>query len=145
MSIDFGMAELQAELTQDEGLRLFPYKDTVGKTTIGVGRNLTDRGISNDEAATLLVSDIALCEAQLDKGLPWWRVLPAPQQRVMLNLCFNMGYAGLSTFHQFLGFMQAKNFAAAASDLAGTAWYGQVGGRGPRMVARLTGTSEAVA
>ena len=30
----------------NEGLRSKPYVDTVGKVTIGVGRNLTDRGLS---------------------------------------------------------------------------------------------------
>lgn len=32
-----------------EGRRAFPYHDIVGKLTIGVGRNLTDRGLSDDE------------------------------------------------------------------------------------------------
>ena len=32
-----------------EGRRAFPYHDTVGKLTIGVVRNLTDRGLSDDE------------------------------------------------------------------------------------------------
>src|SRR4051812_27390106 len=33
------------QLIIDEGLKLSPYTDTVGKLTIGVGRNLTDVGI----------------------------------------------------------------------------------------------------
>jgi lysozyme len=41
-------AKLIAELVKDEGLRLKPYKCTAGKTTIGVGRNLDDVGISKD-------------------------------------------------------------------------------------------------
>ena len=46
--------KLLSDLVRDEGLRLRPYADTVGKTTIGVGRNLTDVGISHDEALALL-------------------------------------------------------------------------------------------
>ncbi len=28
-----------------EGVTVYPYEDTVGKITIGVGRNLSDRGL----------------------------------------------------------------------------------------------------
>ena len=37
-----------------EGLRLKPYRDTAGKLTIGVGRNLDDVGVSEAEAFALL-------------------------------------------------------------------------------------------
>ena len=39
-----------AILKEHEGRRLKPYTDTVGKLTIGYGRNLTDVGISDEEA-----------------------------------------------------------------------------------------------
>ena len=48
----------RAELIADEGLRLKPYTDTVGKITIGIGRNLTDVGISKEEAYALCDTDI---------------------------------------------------------------------------------------
>ena len=48
------------ELTRDEGMRLMPYRDTVGKLTIGVGRNLDDVGISLDEANMLLTNGITI-------------------------------------------------------------------------------------
>lgn len=133
----WGQEQLVADLSLDEGTVLKPYKDTVGKITIGTGRNLTDRGISADEAGVMLLNDIALVAMQLDAAEPWWRTLPAPQQRVMLNLGFNMGVPTLQTFHQFLDFMQKQDWRGAAIDLEGTAWYGQIGQRGPRMVQRL--------
>ena len=49
-------------LERHEGRRAFPYLDTVGKLTIGVGRNLSDRGLSEDEIDLLLASDIAIAE-----------------------------------------------------------------------------------
>ena len=36
-------AQLVADLERDEGVRSFPYTDTVGKLTIGVGRWLEGR------------------------------------------------------------------------------------------------------
>ena len=50
--------ELTLDLIRDEGSSLVPYTDTVGKLTIGVGRNLTDVGISNSEMELMLMNDI---------------------------------------------------------------------------------------
>jgi len=38
----------------EEGLKLKPYKCPAGKLTIGIGRNLEDRGITEQEAQMLL-------------------------------------------------------------------------------------------
>ena len=45
-----------------EGRRSHIYTDTVGKLTIGVGRNLTDRGLSDDEIDYLLANDIKIAK-----------------------------------------------------------------------------------
>ena len=41
--------KLMEKLVAHEGLRLQVYKDTLGIDTIGIGRNLQDRGISKEE------------------------------------------------------------------------------------------------
>jgi lysozyme len=41
------------QLVQSEGLRLEVYQDTLGIDTIGVGRNLEDRGITKEELEAL--------------------------------------------------------------------------------------------
>ncbi len=43
------MTALKEMLVRHEGMRLNAYKDTVGKWTVGVGRNLDDKGITEDE------------------------------------------------------------------------------------------------
>ena len=37
-----------ALIEHHEGRRAFPYYDSVGKISIGIGRNLADRGLSDD-------------------------------------------------------------------------------------------------
>ena len=49
---------LRDALIRDEGVRLKPYRDSVGKLTIGVGRNLDDKGLTRAEAEALLDNDI---------------------------------------------------------------------------------------
>ena len=64
-----------AQLRFHEGVRNHVYKDHLGIETIGVGRNLVDRGLSDEEVDMLLANDIAIVEDELDKQLPWWRDL----------------------------------------------------------------------
>lgn len=133
---DFDRATLIAELTRDEGRRLMPYVDTVGKTTIGVGRNLTDVGITDAECDMMLSDDIDRTTAWLDSKLPWWRQLDPVRQRVIINMAFNM-QGGLLTFVNTLAAMQAGNYAAAANGMLASKWATQVGQRAQRLAAMM--------
>ena len=46
--------KLTEKLKYEEGCELMPYKDTLNKLTIGIGRCLDERGITIDEAEFLL-------------------------------------------------------------------------------------------
>ncbi len=120
---------IQDLLIKHEGLRLKPYTDTVGKLTIGVGRNLTDVGISNDEAMFLLNNDIQTAIAELTNNLPWFTSLDPVRQNVLVDMNFNMGWHTLSTFTTFLGYVQSGDYTSAASDMLNTEWAKQVGAR----------------
>ena len=133
---DFDRATLISELTRDEGRRLMPYVDTVGKTTIGVGRNLTDVGITDAECDMMLSDDIDRTTAWLDGKLPWWRKLDPVRQRVIINMAFNM-QGGLLTFVNTLAAMQAGNYAAAANGMLASKWATQVGQRAQRLAAMM--------
>lgn len=127
-------AKLIAELVKDEGLRLKPYKCTAGKTTIGVGRNLDDVGISKDEAYSLLASDISRVKKECERQ-PWWlAVVDDPvRSRVMLNMCFNLGIRRLSGFKNTLDAVHDKRWRDAAAGMRASMWAKQVGGRAERL------------
>ncbi len=55
---------LRQMLIRHEGLRRKPYRDTVGKLTIGAGRNLDDVGITREEA----LASSAAAPADVDGG-----------------------------------------------------------------------------
>ena len=54
------------ELIKHEGLKLQVYQDTLGIDTIGIGRNLKDRGISKEELDYL---DIPSMDIVYEHGL----------------------------------------------------------------------------
>lgn len=124
---------LKQELTRDEGRRFKPYKDTVGKTTIGVGRNLDDVGVSGDEIDLMLSNDISRSMMSLDQALPWWTSLSDARQRVMVNLCFNLGISRLMGFKNTLAAMQLGDYDKAAAELLDSTYAKQVGDRAKRL------------
>lgn len=127
-------SKLIVDLSIDEGVRLLPYVDTVNKLSIGVGRNLTDRGISLKESDYLLSNDIDMVVAQLNKSLPWWITLTEPRQRVLCNMCFNLGISKLLTFTNTLAFMRTGDYERAAIGMEHSLWARQVGKRAERLV-----------
>jgi lysozyme len=124
---------LRRQLRLHEGLRLDPYRCTAGKLSIGIGRNLDDVGISMAEAFVMLDADIARAERDLDRRLPWWRELDEVRQRVLVDMCFNLGVGGLLTFKNTLAAIHEGDFARAARGMLASRWASQVGRRADRL------------
>jgi lysozyme len=127
------LALLLSELTRDEGVSLKPYRDSVDKLTIGIGRNLDDVGISREEAEQLLGNDVARSCRALDDFLPFWRNLGPVRQRVMANMAFNMGIRRLLTFKFTMLMIEQGEYARAASAMLDSLWARQVGVRAQRL------------
>ncbi len=125
------------QLRRDEGVRLKPYKDSVGKITIGVGRNLDDVGITTDEADLLLHNDVNHAIAMLEQALPWAMNLDEPRLGAMINLCFNMGVGGLLQFKKALAAMESGDYSGAAAEFKNSVWATQVGSRAYRLTLQI--------
>ena len=125
--------DIYDQLRRDEGLQLFPYLDTVGKTTIGIGRNLTDKGITAEEAEMLLGNDVEAIQNALGAKLPWFRGLSDARQGALINVGFNVGVVGLLGFTKTLDFMSQSNWDAAADEILNSKWASQVGDRAKRI------------
>ncbi len=125
------------QLTRDEGLRLKPYKDSVGKLTIGVGRNLDDVGISRDEALLLLANDIQNAKDRIEQELPWAGNLDEVRLAALVNMVFNMGIGGVMQFHKFLAALAAGDFKTASTEMLSSHWAEQVGPRAQRLAIQI--------
>lgn len=124
-----------------EGVKNKVYKDHLGIETIGVGRNLVDRGLSDEEVDYLLSNDITIVENELDNGLSWWRDLDEVRQRALADLAFNMGLPRLHGFVKMLDGLQRRDYHAAADELLDSKYAKQVGARSER-VAQMIRTGE---
>jgi lysozyme len=129
---------LRAHLVEDEGVRFKPYTDTVGKLTIGIGRNLTDVGITANEALFLLENDIDRAVKDLVARFPWVTKLDDVRLVALVNLCFNMGGATLAKFVNTMAAIERGNWEAAAAGLRASLWFRQVQrSRSTRIIAMI--------
>lgn len=148
--VEINMPRLRQQLILGEALMLSPYRCPAGKLTIGVGRNLdanplspaeikvighNGRGkpITKQQALYLLDNDIALTIRALDLSIGWWRSLDEVRQRVLIDMAFNLGLAGLLKFKHFLAALQQHLYGRAAAEMKSSLWYEQTGTRGTRL------------
>lgn len=118
---DATRAIIRRMLLKHEGEVLHPYVDTRGKITIGVGRNLTDRGITTSESRTMLEHDIEVAIADVARAVPWSTQLSTPAQLVLVDIDFNAGVLGLLGFRRLLAALQRGDRATAAAEVLDSA------------------------
>lgn len=134
-------AVLIQELRLDEGVRYTPYLDSRGIPTTGVGHNLNasplpvawSYPLTDAQVDSLLENDLLNVYHDLDRDLSWWQNLCNVRQRVICNMCFNMGINGLMTFRNTLLAMQQDRYADAAAGMRASRWAQQVGERAQRL------------
>lgn len=139
MTVD--MEKLTNDLFRDEGFRSKPYADSVGKLTIGVGRNLDDVGISKEEAGVLLSNDIERAVDGLTALGSWISNLSEVRQRALTNMAFNLGMSRLRKFRKMLRALERGEWEKAWEEAMDSKWAGQVGVRATR-IAHMFRTGE---
>lgn len=121
--------DLQAMLIAQEGERLLPYTDSVGKLTIGVGHNLSDKGITKVQSMMFLNEDIADAIDDVRHCCSIYDQLSRPRQLVLVSMAFNLGRERLNGFVRFLGAVHRENWEDAAEEMLASKWAKQVGSR----------------
>ena len=139
------------QLIQHEGLRLKPYHCPAGRLTIGVGRNLEDKGITEQEALMLLKNDIQNCIADLQEIFQddqdnenKFDLLPEQVQRVLVDMRFNLGYKGFRKFKNMIKAVKKQAFHSASQEMKDSLWYHQVGKRAERLTKMMEDSSATI-
>jgi lysozyme len=127
----------KAQLRVDEGVRTKPYRDTVGKLTIGVGRNLDDVGLSMEEIDLLLENDITTADRTARSLFPTFDKLSEARKAVLVNLAFNLGQQRLAAFKKLRKAIQDEDWTEAAREMGNSLWASQVGARATRLIKQM--------
>jgi lysozyme len=115
-------------LKKHEGYRQFAYQCGAGKTTVAIGRNLDDRGISEREAEYLLENDIVECLQDLST-FPYWNSLNDSQRAALIDLRFCLGAAGYRQFKRMGEALLAGKYEQAAIEIMHSKFADQTGNR----------------
>jgi lysozyme len=145
---------LMEKLIAHEGLRLQVYEDSLGIATIGIGRNLEDRGITPEElewmdipnmaivhtmgiteadAMYLAQNDVQIVEEELLRAHPCVDRLDAVRQLVLVDMAFNLGVPRLSKFKKMWAAIHEEKFDVAAKEMLDSRWANQVKSRSTKL------------
>jgi lysozyme len=159
---------LEDQLILHEGLRLDVYKCPAGYWTVGVGRNLegkplTDeeqehilsargldpyqvidvlktRSITRDEALFLLQNDINDAVKDL-KNFGWYEGLDPVRKKVVIDMRYNLGPTRFRQFRRMIAALSVGDYKIASWEMQDSQWYHQVGNRSKRLI-RMMATGE---
>jgi len=128
-----------------EGYRTSPYKDTVGKWTVGYGRNLEDNPLSVREVIMLfnsvdfkssvnaemffedlLIRDIRKHTEELESKLAMFPMCDQDEQTVLIDMAFNLGVPTLLQFKGMLHAIDNDDKVEAAVELLDSKYAEQV-------------------
>jgi lysozyme len=142
------------KLIAHEGLKLQVYQDTLGIDTIGIGRNLEDRGITQEElddldiptidhiyeygiteadAVYLANNDVQIVEEELLRAHPCVEQLDSVRQLILMDMAFNMGVPRLCKFIKMWNAIHEEKFDVAAKEMLDSRWANQVKSRSTKL------------
>lgn len=124
---------VKAQLLVDEGVRTKPYRDTVGALTIGCGRNLDAKGLSQSEIDLMLENDVNDAEYDARELFPTFDQLTDNRKAVLINMAFNLGRDRLGKFRKLIKAVTSEDFAAAYVEMVTSLWADQVKQRAVRL------------
>lgn len=124
------------QIKRDEGRRAKPYQDTEGVWSVGYGTNLTHGSLSEAAMTQMLMDRMQDMETAL-LALPIWPHLSQPRKGVLLNMAYNLGFAGLMEFRKMYDALVLRDYVRAAKEMLDSRWAAQVGARAHRLAARM--------
>ena len=119
---------LKDRIKRHEGLRTEPYMDSLGVLTIGYGRNLDDIGISKEEASYLFESDFDNAQVGASR-FSFFEDLSAARQGVIIEMIFQLGFAGVSKFRRFIAAIKKEDWEEASYQMMDSRWHDQTKSR----------------
>lgn len=117
--------KLRALLIKHEGYSKYGHVDTVGKITVGIGFNVTDRGMDDEWINDQYNKDVDFFFDFLSNKFPWFNDLNEARQCALVDMCF-MGTRGFLSFKEAIAALEEGDFERAAAEIISSKYEGQV-------------------
>lgn len=121
-------ARLKKLIISHEDKSNFPYVDTKGNVTIGIGYNLTARGLPDAWINEQYDQDVTYFHTQLTHDFDWYEKLCDERKMVLIDMCF-MGYKTFKEFKLMLAALEKGDYEEASYQIMNSEWAEQVHGR----------------
>lgn len=123
-------------IAADEGRRKFPYVDTVGKITIGVGHNLTDNGLPDNMIDMLFDEDLERAESVCRRHILTFDALTDNRKAALMDMAFCLD-SKIGGFHKMLKAIASGDWKQAGAEVLDSEFARQVGTRANRIADML--------
>ena len=116
-------------ISVNEGYKRKPYKCSEGVWTIGHGLTW----ITEEESLSILSGRISELHLKLSDDLDWYGDMPPEVQGVIIEMCFQMGFAGFCKFKKAIAYMKDHNWKSASEEMLDSLWARQTPNRANRL------------
>lgn len=147
---------LRSQLVLHEGNEPFVYDDATGKPlkrgdtlkgtlTVGIGRNVTDRPLSDAVRRLMCDEDVKDCLYDLGQ-FAWFGTLDPIRLRGVIDLRFQLGATRFRGFKKFIAAMARKDYPTAKAELIDSDWHRDPhvqASRKARVIAQISSGAES--
>lgn len=127
-----------AQIVQDEGYRAEPYRDSLGKWTIGFGHLMKSgenyEDMTPHKAVEILREDYAQAMKSVNVVYPW---AEGDVRLVLINMTYQMGTNGVSKFKKTIDYLRTEEYDLAAGEMLTSRWAKQTPFRASRLAGRI--------
>lgn len=141
--------QIKEDLIRHEGYVAEIYLCSENYPTFGIGHMVTEEdmeytwpiGTPVEDERILQVFEQDFQDAYSDACALFLNFdsLPDKAQRVIVNMCFNLGRHRMSGFKNMIKAVNEGNYKKAADEMIDSRWYGQVGRRSEELVGIMRG------
>jgi lysozyme len=160
MSVD--VKQVYEEISVDEGKVLHAYLCSEHHKTVGIGHKVLSTDVENDLDIYAIGADVpddqlisehrcyVLFQEDVQIAISGcmgiynnWENLPQEMQHVLVNMCFQLGKKGLSSFKNMKAAIEDENFTLAAVEMMDSRWAeDQTPQRAKRLADRVVSVSK---
>ena len=112
-----------------EGFKKKVYTDTEGYQTIGYGFAIKDLELSEDVCDLILTEKLEVLEERFEKKFDWFKTSPVEVRNVMLNMAYQLGFAGFCKFKKTIAYLQEAEWEKASEEMLDSRWAKQTPNR----------------
>ena len=123
------MKDIIEQLKIHEGYKPTVYKCTAGVDTIGIGFAIKDLNLSEEVCEMILTEKLEALEERFEKKFDWFHTSPVEVRNVMLNMAYQLGFAGFCKFKKTIAYLEEAEWEKASEEMLDSRWAKQTPNR----------------